>query len=80
MARHTVNKVTLVGYVGREPDVTVEDRTVHLRKGDRVYVEGSLEYRVFEKLGVTPPIAEVYGREIIKLNGWRPAKAAGGAA
>lgn len=103
----SVNKVILVGNVGRDPDVQTtssgtkvahlslatsrriprnggfEERTEwhrltlwdrlagvaeeYVRKGDRVYVEGRMEYDSFEKNGVTIPTAEVVVRELVML-------------
>jgi single-strand DNA-binding protein len=103
----TINKVILVGNVGRDPDVqktsggtkvahlslatsrripreggfeertewhrlTLWDRLAQLaedyiRKGDRLYVEGRIEYDSFEKNGVTIPTAEVHARELVML-------------
>ena len=103
----SVNKVILVGNVGRDPDVQtttsgtkvahvslatsrrfardggVEERTEwhrltlwdrlaqiaedYVRKGDRVYVEGRIEYDSFERNGVTIPTAEVHVRELVML-------------
>lgn len=103
----SVNKVILVGNIGRDPDVqttnsgtkvahvslatsrriprngSFEDRTEwhrltmwdrlaqlaedYVRKGDRVYVEGRIEYDSFEKNGVTIPTAEVTVRELVLL-------------
>ena len=103
----SVNKVILVGNIGRDPDIqttnggtkvahvslatsrrvqrngSYEDRTEwhrltlwdrlaqiaedYVRKGDRVYVEGRIEYDSFEKNGVTIPTAEVTVREIVML-------------
>jgi single-strand DNA-binding protein len=39
----------------------------YVRKGDRLYVEGRIEYGSFEKNGVTVPTAEVVVREIVLL-------------
>ena len=39
----------------------------YIRKGDRVYVEGSMEYDSFERNGVTIPTAEVNVRELVML-------------
>lgn len=103
----SVNKVILVGNVGRDPDVMTtasgtkvahlslatsrriqrdggfEDRTEwhrltlwdrlariaedYVRKGDRLYVEGRVEYDSFEKNGVTIPTTEVHVRELVML-------------
>jgi single-strand DNA-binding protein len=103
----SVNKIILVGNVGRDPDVqttaagtkvahvslatsrkiprngSFEDRTEwhrltlwdrlaqlaedYVRKGDRVYVEGRMEYDTFEKNGVTVPTADVQVRELVLL-------------
>lgn len=103
----SVNKVILVGNVGRDPDVQtttsgtkvahvslatsrrfardggMEERTEwhrltlwdrlaqiaedYVRKGDRVYVEGRIEYDSFERNGVTIPTAEVHVRELVML-------------
>jgi single-strand DNA-binding protein len=105
----SINKVILVGNVGRDPDVQVttagtkvvhlslatsrrvprdgamEERTdwhritlwdrlaeiaeEYVRKGDRVYVEGRMEYGSFEKNGVTIPTSEVQVRELVMLGG-----------
>lgn len=101
----SVNKIILVGHVGRDPDVqvtaagtkvahvslatsrringageeraewhrlTMWDRLAalaedYVRKGDRVYVEGRMEYSSFERNGVTIPTAEVHVRELVML-------------
>jgi single-strand DNA-binding protein len=103
----SVNKVILVGNVGRDPDMQVtgsgtrvahlslatsrriqrsggyEDRTEwhrltlwdrlaqlaeeYVRKGDRLYVEGRMEYNSFEKSGVTIPTADIHVRELVLL-------------
>jgi single-strand DNA-binding protein len=105
----SINKVILVGNVGRDPDVqttaagakvahvslatsrrfardgATEERTEwhrltlwdglaqlaedYVRKGDRVYVEGRMEYDSFERNGVTIPTAEVHVRELVLLGG-----------
>jgi single-strand DNA-binding protein len=118
----SVNKVILVGNIGRDPDVQTtsagtkvahvslatsrrvpvnggfEDRTEwhrltlwdrlaqlaedYVRKGDRVYVEGRMEYDSYEKNGVTVPTAEVQVRELVLLGSpaGREARAAAEAA
>lgn len=104
----SINKIILVGHVGRDPDVqttasgtrvahfslatsrriprangdaeertqwhrlTVWDRLAeiaeeYVRKGDRLYVEGRIEYDSFEKNGVTVPTAEIHVRELVML-------------
>ena len=103
----SVNKVTLVGNVGRDPDIqttssgtkvahvslatsrrfprdgAMEERTAwhrltlwdrlaqlaedYVRKGDRIYIEGRIEYDSFERNGVTIPTTEVHVRELILL-------------
>jgi single-strand DNA-binding protein len=103
----SINKIILVGHIGRDPDVQTtaggtkvahvslatsrrfpkdggfEERTEwhrltlwdrlaqlaedYIRKGDRVYVEGRMEYDSFERGGVTIPTAEVYVRELVML-------------
>jgi len=40
----------------------------YVRKGDRVYVEGRLEYDSYERDGVTIPTAEVNVRELVLLS------------
>ncbi len=107
----SVNKIILVGNVGRDPDVrqttggtkvanlslatnqritsngnggeaqertdwhrlTLWNRLAHfaedyVRKGDRVYIEGRLEYDSYERDGVTIPTAEVNVRELVLLS------------
>lgn len=112
----SINKVILVGHVGRDPDVqttasgtrvahfslatsrriprangALEERTEwhrltlwdrlaeiaeeYVRKGDRLYVEGRIEYDSFEKNGVTVPTSEVLVRELVMLGGPRAAAA-----
>lgn len=39
----------------------------YLRKGDRVYVDGRIEYGSFEKNGVIVPTAEIVVQELILL-------------
>lgn len=107
MAR-SVNKIFLMGNVGREPDIQqtqsgtkvahlslatnrwtpgtseegkertdwhrltcwnrlaqfVED---HVTTGDRLYVEGRLEYDAYERDGVTIPTAEITVKELVML-------------
>jgi single-strand DNA-binding protein len=103
----SINKIILVGHVGRDPDVQtttsgtkvahvslatsrrfprdggMEERTEwhrltlwdrlaqlaedYVRKGDRLYVEGRMEYDSFERNGVTIPTAEVHVRELVML-------------
>jgi single-strand DNA-binding protein len=105
----SINKVILVGNVGRDPDLQstaggnrvahlslatsrriprgdgVEERTEwhrltmwnrlaelaeeYVRKGDRLYVEGRVEYGSYEKNGVTVPTAEVHVNEMVLLGG-----------
>ena len=103
----SINKIILVGNVGRDPDVQTtasgtkvahfslatsrriprnggfEERTEwhrltawerlaeiaeqYVRKGDRLYIEGRMEYDTFERNGVTVPTAEVHIRELVML-------------
>ncbi|RMH20020.1 MAG: single-stranded DNA-binding protein [Gemmatimonadetes bacterium] len=102
----TVNKIILVGNVGRDPDVQetksgtkvvhlslatnrrpfgedgvertdwhrltlwnrlAEFAAEHVGKGDRVYIEGRLEYDAYERDGVTIPTADVNVRELVLL-------------
>ena len=114
----SINKIILVGNVGRDPDIqvtqagtkvahlslatsrriprngAVEERTDwhrltvwdrlaelvedYVRKGDRLYVEGRMEYDSFEREGVTVPTAEVQVRELVMLGS--PSKSANGLA
>lgn len=107
MAR-SVNKVTLIGNVGRDPDMQMtksgtkvahfslathrrapatsdeEERTDwhrltlwnkqaqfaedYIRTGDRIYVEGRIEYDSYERDGVVIPTAEIHVREVVRLN------------
>lgn len=105
----SVNKIILVGHVGRDPETRetqsgtkvahfslatnrrissnggeVEERTDwhrltlwsrlaqfaedYVHKGDRIYVEGNLEYDSYERDGVTIPTAEVTVRELVLLS------------
>jgi single-strand DNA-binding protein len=106
MAR-SINKLILVGHVGRDPDVQTtaagnkvahfslatnrripkengfEERTEwhrltvwgrlatlaeeYIRKGDRLYVEGRIQYDSYERDGVTIPTADVVVRELVML-------------
>ncbi len=106
MAR-SVNKIILVGNVGRDPEVQAtsnghkvahfslatsrripkengfEERTEwhrltvwnrlaeiaqeYIRKGDRLYVEGRMQYDSYERDGVTVPTAEINVRELVML-------------
>ena len=104
----SVNKIILVGNVGRDPDIQQtkngtkvahfslatnrrapsasddEERTDwhrltlwnrlaqfaedYVRAGDRIYVEGRLEYDSYERDGVVIPTAEITGREVVLLS------------
>lgn len=104
----SVNRITLIGNVGREPDMQqtqngtkvahlslatnrripggeegkertdwhrltcwnrlaqfVED---HVSTGDRIYIEGRVEYDSFERDGVTIPTAEITVHELVMLS------------
>lgn len=54
--------------------------TDYIRKGDRLYVEGRLEYDSFEKNGVTIPTVEILVSELILLGGSPPPALAGAGA
>jgi single-strand DNA-binding protein len=106
MAR-SINKLILVGNVGRDPEVQktpnghkvahfslatsrriprengFEERTEwhrltvwnklaelaeeYIRKGDRLYVEGRIQYDSYERDGVTIPTSDVVVRELVML-------------
>ena len=103
----SVNKITLIGNVGRDPDIQEtksgtkvahfsiatnrrlaagsdeEERTDwhrltlwgkqaqfaedYIRTGDRIYVEGRLEYDSYERDGVVIPTAEIQVHEVVLL-------------
>lgn len=48
----------------------------YVTKGDRVYVEGRLEYDSYERDGVTIPTADVVVRELVLLTSRTQAEAA----
>ena len=41
----------------------------YVRKGDRIYIEGEIEYRQYEKEGETRYITEIRGREVLLMGG-----------
>ena len=45
----------------------------YIRKGDRLYIEGRMEYDSYERNGVTIPTAEIAVREIVLLGSPRVA-------
>lgn len=103
----SVNKITLIGNVGRDPDIQQtksgtkvahfsiatnrrapagseeQERTDwhrltlwskqaqfaedYIRTGDRIYVEGRLEYDSYERDGVMIPTAEIHVSEVVLL-------------
>lgn len=100
-----VNRVTLIGNVGRDPDLqetkggtkvahfslatnrrVSQDRepktdwhrltfwnklaqfaAEHIRTGDRIYVEGTLQYDSYERDGITIPTADIHVHEVVLL-------------
>lgn len=104
----SVNKITLIGNVGRDPDIQVtragtkvahfslatnrrfssakgeqKERTDwhrltlwgkqaefaedYIRTGDRIYIEGRLEYDSYERDGMQIPTAEIHVNEVVLL-------------
>ena len=114
-----INKITLLGNVGRDPDVNTtadgtkvahlsmatsrrvprnggfEERTEwhrltlwdrlaqlaedYIRKGDRLFVEGRMEYDSYERNGETIPTAEITVRDLVLLGSPRNASGEVGA-
>ena len=110
-----INKVTLLGNAGRDPDVqttaagtkvahlsmatsrrvprngSFEERTEwhrltlwnrlaqfaeeYIRTGDRIYIEGRIEYGSYERNGETIPSVEITVREVLLLGSPRRASA-----
>ena len=65
------HRIVIWSQRGRETGGLVEVVEKYLKKGDKVYVEGSIEYRSYEdkKDGATKYITEIRGRELILLSG-----------
>jgi single-strand DNA-binding protein len=81
----SVNKITLIGNVGRDPDIQqtksgtkvahfslatnrrMPTGSDYIRTGDRIYIEGRLEYDSYERDGVVIPTAEITVREVVLL-------------
>ena len=40
----------------------------YIRTGDRIYIEGRLEYDSYERDGVVIPTAEIHVQEVMRLN------------
>ncbi|MCY4400870.1 MAG: single-stranded DNA-binding protein [Gemmatimonadetes bacterium] len=55
------HRVTLWGRLAQ----VAED---YVRKGDKLFVEGYLQYDSYERDGVTIPTAEIRGREMVMLS------------
>jgi single-strand DNA-binding protein len=57
-------------------DRLAEIAEAHVRKGDRIYVEGRMEYDSFERNGVRVPTAEITVREMVLLGSPRRSNSA----